>query len=267
MRGADNMRAWILILGAAALCRAQGVEFIGLEESTQKAAEDKLERLPDGRIHYCAADLIKGGFANASVIAYAGGDRKLFTVVTVVEGKRAADVRRRDLPSREIQAPAQWTATSAIDVLLSAKDFKARMAAAKALREFGGRDETWRALAAGMRDGDDRVAGECTQSLFWLRKHEARKIDWGAAQADLAALLRGANLFGFTEIIETLTASQIERNMAAPLLGNGAARLLLANLRAHHDVEHNAAHALLVQLRGADLGVRAEAWEAWVAEL
>ena len=70
---------------AAALCCGQGVEFIGLEESTQKAVEEKLDRLPDGRIHYCAADLKKAGFADASVIIYVGNDRTLFTVVTLVD--------------------------------------------------------------------------------------------------------------------------------------------------------------------------------------
>ena len=87
------MRTFILLLGAAATCCAQGVEFIGLEESSRQAVEDKLDRLPDGRIHYCAADLKKAGFADASVNIYVGNDRTLFTVVTVVEGKRSSEIQ------------------------------------------------------------------------------------------------------------------------------------------------------------------------------
>lgn len=261
------MRHYILLLAAAAACWGQSVEFIGLEESTQKAAEDKLERLPDGRIHYCAADLIKAGFAEASVVIHVSNDRKLFTVVTVVEGKRAAEIRYLPKPTRDIHAPAQWTLESAIEVLSNAQDFKDREAGAKALKDFGDRDEAWRALAAGLRDTDDRVGGSSAQSLAWLRTHAARKVDWAPAEADLSAVLHGTKLFGFMELVRTLTATGIDPRMANALLGHGGGRLLLANLNAQHDFEHQAAHALLVQLRGQDLGDGAEKWEPWLTEL
>src|SRR5690242_21824160 len=93
----------------AASAWGQGVEFIGLEETTQKWAEEHLDRLPDGRIHYCAADLKKAGYADASVVIHIGDDKKMFTVVTVVEAKRAAEVQQRALPTGDIAKPAEWT--------------------------------------------------------------------------------------------------------------------------------------------------------------
>ncbi len=261
------MRTLVLFLGAAAVCRGQSVEFIGFEESNPAAVEAKLDRLPNGAIHYCAADLKKAGFADASVNIYVANDRSLFTVVAVVEGNRIADIQYREPPAGDLRAPAEWNYENAIQLLAGARDFEVRVAAAKALKSFGERDDAWRALAGGLRDPDSRVAMECQQSLSWLRRKAPRKVDWVPAEADLAAVLRGTNLFGFMELVQTLTVTSIAPAMAAPLLRHGGARLLLAHLGARHNPEHAAAHALLVQLRGQDMGEPAAAWQAWLGAL
>jgi hypothetical protein len=256
---------WFLVTTAAAW--GQGVEFIGLENTTQKWAEDHLERLPDGRIHYCAADLKKAGYADASVIVYIGDDRQMFTVVRVVEAERAAEVRQRVRPADDVAVPAQWTFETAVDVLSRSKAAADRAAAAKALRQFGDHDETWRALASALRDPEDRVSGEAGSTLQWLRMHAVRRVDWSASAEDIAAVLHGTNLFGFNELVRTLTATGVPPSMAGALLRDGGARLLLADLAAQHDSERDNAHALLVQLRGADLGVAPESWQAWLNTL
>jgi hypothetical protein len=248
------MRTFILLLGAAATCAAQGVEFIGLEESNRQAVEAKLDRLPDGRIHYCAADLKKAGFADASVNIYVGNDRTLFTVVTVVEGKRSNDIQYRAMHADDLPAPAEWTYESAIATLANAKDAGTRAAAAKALQSFGDRDGAWRALAAGLRDSDPQVSFASQQSISWLRRQKARRVDWAPAEADLAAVLQGTNPFAFVELVRVLSATSIDPAMAAGLLGHGGARLLLA-------------HAMLVQLSGKDFGDRAAQWQAWIGAL
>ena len=102
---------------------AQGVEFIGLEETTQKWAEGHLERLPDGRIHYCADDLKQAGYADASVVIHIGTDNTMFTVVTVVEAKRAAEVQQRPRPDGDVAKPAEWTYDTAVAVLNEASDW------------------------------------------------------------------------------------------------------------------------------------------------
>ncbi len=261
------MRTFIMLLSAAATCGAQGVEFIGLEESNRHAVEDKLDRLPDGRIHYCAADLKKAGFADASVNIYVGSDRTLFTVVTVVEGKRSSEIQYRATPAGDLAAPAEWAYESAIDALANAKDAGTRAVAAKALQSFGDRDGAWRALAVGLRDSDPQVSFASQQSLSRLRRQKARRVDWGPAQSDLAAVLHGTNAFAFVELVRTLGATSIDPAMAAGLLGHGGGRMLLAHLDARHDAEHTAAHALLVQLSGRDFGDRAAQWRAWLGAL
>src|SRR5690242_4414960 len=128
----------------AASAWAQGVEFLGLENTTQKWAEDHLDRLPDGRIHYCAADLKqRAGYADASVVVYIGDDQKLFTVVTVVESTRAAEVQQRPRPDGDIAKPAEWTYDSAVAVLAGSRVTADRAAAAKALRDFADHDGAW----------------------------------------------------------------------------------------------------------------------------
>jgi len=261
------MTRLIALLLASGAAWAQGVEFIGLEETTQKWAEEHLDRLPDGRIHYCAADLKKAGYADASVVIYIGDDKKLFTVVTVVEGKRAAEVIQRARPDRDLTRPAEWTYQSAVDILAGSKVSEDRAVAAKALRDFGDRDGAWLALAAALRDPEDRVSGAAGSSLQWLRMHAVRRVDWSGAAADIAAVLHGTNLFGFNELLRTLTATGVDPSMAKSLLGNGGARLLLLCLAAQHDTERNGAHALLVQLRGADLGADPRQWETWLSTL
>jgi hypothetical protein len=260
------MRIAIWFLTAAAAW-AQGVEFIGLEETTQKWAEDHLERLSDGRIHYCAADLKKAGYAGASVITYIGNDRTMFTVVTVVEPKRAAEVRPRPRPAADVPVPGEWTFDAAVDVLGHSKVAADRTAAAKAMRNFGDREEAWRVLAAALRDPEDRVSAEASSALQWLRMHAPRKVDWSPALDDLAAVLHGTNLFTFSELVRALAATSVDPGLARPLLGNGGGRLLLAYIGARHDNERQIAHALLVQLRGADLGQSPEPWQAWLSTL
>jgi hypothetical protein len=261
------MRTLIVFLGAAAVCRGQSVEFIGFEQSNPKVVEATLDRLPNGAIHYCAADLKKAGFADASVNIYVANDRSLFTVVAVVEGSRAADIHYREPPTEDLRAPVEWNYDNAVRLLSGAHDVEVRVAAAKALKSFSENDGAWRALAACLRDADFHVSEECRQSLSGLRREAPRKVDWAPAEADLSALLRGTNLFGFMELVQTLTATSIDPAMAAPLLRNGGARLVLAHFEARHDPEHAAAHALLAQLRGDDLGDRAALWQSWLAAL
>ena len=244
------------------------VEIIGLEQTTTQQLQSMLERKPDGDLHYCAADLKKGGYAEASVVIHIGEDQRLYTVVTVVERQHATEISRRDRPQSAVAVPKEWTIETAVQVLRDSKESADRAAAAHALEHFADRDAAWQALAAGLRDPDDSVAGACQQSLNSMRRHaSARVVDWSPTTADLALLLRGSNLFGFHELLQTLTATGVPLALAPALLGHGGGRMLLAWLRAHHPDERNAAHAFLVQLRGADLGEAVEPWEAWIASL
>jgi hypothetical protein len=103
--------------------------------------------------------------------------------------------------------------------------------------------------------------------MQWLRMHAPRKIDWSPVAEDLKATLHGTNLFTYNELVRTLAATSVDASLARTLLGDGGGRLLLACLRAQHDSERNGAHALLVQLRGQDLGDDAQQWQTWLSTL
>jgi len=287
------------------------VEILGLEESTPESLQAKLNRLPDGELHYCAADLKTGGFPEASVIIHVETGPKLYTVVTVVEPKRAAEVAYRPRPERQIEVPAPWAALrdvvhsgpvslyrysaipsaapasgpspgwwpalraldsetdygKALEALGGSRDPVDRAIAAMVLLNFAGRDGAWQALAGGLRDPDTSVSGVSQAALSSLRAHAPRKVDWAPAAAELAAVLHGTNLFAFQDLLQALGATGIDPQLAAPLVGRGGGRLVLAYLRARHADERNAAHSLLVALRGADLGDQPEIWEAWISTL
>ena len=289
------------------------VEFIGLEQWTPEQVDAKLNRLPDGAIHYCAADLKTAGFADASVNIHVSNDSSLYTVVSVVEGKRRAEIQYRAQPSGAAWAPSSWDALKklqpnqllggqiygygrtlvtgaiakkpepwwddlrarnteadyqgALAVLRDAIEPTERSAAALVLMNFADRDDAWQALAGGLRDPSDLVTSVCSAALDSVRDNKARIVDWKPAATDLAAVLRGTNLFAFQGLVRTLAATGIDSNLAALLLRNGGGRMLLAYLGARHDAERKAAHALLVQLRGGDLGELPEAWANWLATL
>ena len=283
-----------LLRGQVVESKKGPVEFIGLETWTPEQIQAGLERLPDGDLHYCAADIKKAGIAEASVVIHIGNDDKWYTVVTVVEPQRAAEIAWRASPASSIAVPSTWavleeaarsghlldkpptplrerTAAAdydqAIEVLRGSAEATDREAAAAILTNFADRDGAWQALAGGLRDPDNRVASVCQQALNQLRRHAARRVEWAPAAADLAAVLHGTNLFAFQELLETLAATEVQPSLAEALLGHGGGRLLLACLRAQHPNERRAAHALLVQLRSADLGEAPEPWAAWIAAL
>jgi hypothetical protein len=71
-------------------------------------------RLPSpDKLHYCAIDLKKLGFPEASVVGYSDhGHRN--TIVTVVEPERAAEIRYKPQPSAHISPPTEWNDLSKI---------------------------------------------------------------------------------------------------------------------------------------------------------
>ena len=95
----------------------------------------------------------------------------------------------------------------------------------------------------------------------------ARPVDWTPAVPALRALLDGTNLFAHTQLMETLAATRVSPELAPRLLGGGGGAIVLAKVGALDPRARTAAHRVLTQLAGRDLGDDPAAWQRWVATL
>ena len=196
----------------------------------------------------------------------------------VLDYARTLPGAKRDLPPLSDGTPQTWW--SALRKLSTSLDYKlarrmlqgdadpsARAAAALVLMNFSQQDETWRDLVRGLRDQDDKVNSTCLQALNSLATFLPRKIDWAPAVTDIVALMRGTNLFALEFVLKTLTATHLNQDLAAPLLSNGNARLVLDYLNAQHPEENQLARRFLTQLHGSDLGDSSPPWRHWIASI
>jgi hypothetical protein len=179
------------------------------------------------------------------------------TVANEVRAMRAL-VRRDHRPA---------THRAALATLRSDGNANNRLAAVVVLSQFAAFDSTWWALAEGLRDPDNMVRATSTQVLGMLTQVAARPVDWTPAVPALRALLDGTNLFAHTQLMETLAATRVSPELAPRLLGGGGGAIVLAKVGALDPRARTAAHRLLTQLAGRDLGDDPAAWQRWVAAL
>lgn len=152
-------------------------------------------------------------------------------------------------------------------ILAESEDPSTRAVAAIVLMNFSSDDAAWRSLVSGLRDPDDLVQATCLQALNSLSTYLPRKVDWARSVPDLVHLLHGTDLFAFQFVLKALTVTQVDPALAAPLLGHGGGRLVIAYLGAKHDEQHDLAHGFLIAMAGRDLGSNPTAWENWVGRL
>lgn len=145
-------------------------------------------------------------------------------------------------------------------------NMKNRVSAIVVLSQFATSDSTWRALVDALRDPDGPVSATATQVLGLLSHAVPRPVDWTPAVPALRALLDGTNLFAHNQVMETLAATRVSPALAPRLLRAGGA-IVLAKLSALDPRARSAAHSLLTQLAGRDLGDDPAAWRLWVAAL
>lgn len=165
---------------------------------------------------------------------------------------------------REQRGPA--ARRTAIVTLERDGNMKNRVAAIVILSQFAASDSSWWALVDALRDPDGPVGATATQVLSLLSTAAQRPVDWTPAMPALRALLDGTNLFAHNQVMETLAATHVSPTFAPALLRGGGA-IVLAKLSALDPHARRAAHNLLMQLAGRDLGDDPAAWRLWVAAL
>jgi hypothetical protein len=169
------------------------------------------------------------------------------------------------LPVRSLVRAHRDTAdyTGALHTLANDGSWINRMVAVLLLQNFPARDSTWWALADALRDRDGFVSG--TAGMV-LERMAPRRVDWAPMVSELRALLDGTDLFAHNTIMHVLASTEVAPDLAAALLHEGGA-LVLAKLGSSDPVGRVAAHDLLVQLAGRDLGFAVRAWKEWIDRL
>lgn len=154
----------------------------------------------------------------------------------------------------------------ALVVLQSGPNMFDRMVATLVLANFSERDDTWWALVDAMRETDGPVKNYATDVLRSLSLRYPRKIDWRPRSEVLHAMLNGTSLFVVPTLLDVLVRTEIGPDDAGALLRAGG-EILLEYLRSSKSYYSRPSRALLVKLRGEDLGAAPEPWRAWIATL
>lgn len=150
---------------------------------------------------------------------------------------------------------------SAARVLESHPNLYARLLAAAVLRNAPADERLLYALVRAMRD-DAGIVSVVAASAVARMAGELRGVDWTPAVEDVHALLDGSNLFVLDALMAALVESGVDRRWAVPFLAGGG-HAVLARVAAEDRRMWIPAHALLVALRGQDLGRDAAAWQGW----
>jgi hypothetical protein len=139
--------------------------------------------------------------------------------------------------------------------------------AAAILTNFPDEPRAWWALMDAQRDSRNQVAATASQALLGLLSAGPREIDWAPAAPAIRALLNGTNVFVLGGVLEVLAVTGLAPGVAAEVLRDGGAELVLARLGATDERTRGIAHAALVRISGNDYGTDRAAWAAWVHSL
>jgi hypothetical protein len=205
-----------------------------------------LDRRPD--LFWRAADAALSGVAVRASPSHADSA----TVDTVRRFLRS-HIRDRD----------RRDALAALERAPNAND---RIVAAVLLGQFAARDDSWWALATTLRETDGFVRSGALRVLTTLSRSRPRRVAWASAAPGVHALLDGTSLYMLREFAAVLSRTGVGP-ADAPALLKGGGEMLIDYAASGTPLLAEPTHALLVQLRGADLGREAAPWRAWVAGL
>ena len=149
-------------------------------------------------------------------------------------------------------------------VLLSSANMFDRSVAVLIVGQHPERDDAWRQLMETSRESDGMVRSVASEVLTAWSLRAPRTIDWSASSAGIHALLNGTSLGELPNVIAVLNRTGVGPSNASAFLKNGGDMLVTYLDSREHARE---ARALLVRLRGGDLGAGQGAWRAWIETL
>ncbi|MBL0940363.1 MAG: hypothetical protein IBJ03_15820 [Gemmatimonadaceae bacterium] len=163
------------------------------------------------------------------------------------------------------RSPANRSA--ALSVLRTSANYRDRGVAAVVLGNYPSDPEVWKALFDAMLETDGVVRGFAMETVERVTKNPVVTPDWRAAATTVHSVLDGTSLFLLPDMIQLLARrSDVEPQLAASFLAGGG-EMLLNYLASAQPVRSRPAHALLVKLRGEDLGTDPAVWRRWIADL
>ena len=163
------------------------------------------------------------------------------------------------------KAPADYDA--AVQTIESSTSEPDRAIAALILANFPERDGAWRALlkaAVGREQGRDAFVAQ--HALVALSDRAARPVDWSPSVATIHNVLDGTALAALAPLARALAATGASSAQAPGYLANGG-EMLVAYVESENPDIRDAAHDLLVKLRGEDLGFEPGPWRDWIRTL
>jgi hypothetical protein len=165
------------------------------------------------------------------------------------------------------KSPADFdAAVRTIDSSTSEPD---RAVAALILANFPDRDGAWRALlkaAVGREQARDAFIAQHALVAMSQRGQAKRSVDWSPLIPTIHNVLDGTALAALAPLATALTATGANATQAPGYLANGG-EMLAAYVESDNPDIRDAAHDLLVKLRGQDLGFDPGPWRDWIGGL
>jgi hypothetical protein len=163
--------------------------------------------------------------------------------------------------------PTQHRMADAVSTLKTSRNYRDRQTAAILLAHSPDVQATWSLLLDAMRESDGPVKAAAVRTLASVATRSRRAPNWGPLAPSINAILDGTSLMlmaGFIDIL--LSRPELGPAMATPFL-RGGGEMLVNYAASDHPIYGHRAHALLVKLRGSDLGRNPEPWRKWIASL
>lgn len=155
----------------------------------------------------------------------------------------------------------------ALDVIGRSRNIYDRAIASLILFNFSHRDATRVALFHAVRERDGIVRSLAIDVLTAMAARATTPWSFTQVSTDIRQVLDGTALFQLPGMIELLNEIPgVGPAQAVPFL-KGGGEMLLNYLASDQPLLADPAHALLVRLRGDDLGTNVSAWRAWIAGL
>ena len=163
------------------------------------------------------------------------------------------------------KTPADYEA--AVQTIESSISEPDRAIAALILSNFADRDGAWRALlkaAVGREQGRDAFIAQ--HALVALSDRSPKPVDWSPATATIHDVLDGTALAALAPLARALAVTGASSAQAPGYLANGG-EMIVAYVESDNPDIRDAAHDLLVKLRGQDLGFETGPWRDWIKTL